>query len=519
MKRIIITLLVLSTQVYAGADLLLQKTGIQEQTSHQLIAKHEQLKLDDPFLIQFYGQWKAAGKLDFDTNRWAQLIVGGKLKEAAHLLTVIEKKAPERFQALVNGTKLYLYWKLNLANSFFAEWTRLSSNTNFLETELGMAIDQLAGADISNWLIQNGIQVSPNQKQQLKSIEDKNSKLNFAFQAWVSLRTGENCLQWIGKLAATDPLRYYLAQSVVVAYAKKGKLGDAAKILKEVYEPKLEQSNNIEKISSYYLLLARLLYQAGAMDAASEYYKLIPEESSQFLQARVENTWIALRKNNMPALKGELASLKLDMFQEHFMPEVYLVNSIANLKLCQFADVKDSFDRFIDDNTKWAKKIESNIQKENPAVIAKNDFYLQIIKNANSSLQKELATLESLAKESIEATVPAIGVQKHWKMAKQNIAFGLTLAQKKRTNELRRRWSNRKQILDSAIRKMRFVKVEFISMMRRFAHKMNPNSDKIRTIKAASKKKNLEFPFDGIIWGDELFKMTAEVKSLCLSGK
>ena len=519
MKKVALALLLSSSQVFAGADLLLQKTGELDKATNQIIVSQKQLKLDDPFLIQFYGQWKASGKLSFEINNWANMLLDGEYEKAAHLLTVIEKKSPDNFKPIAESTKIYLYWKLGLANSFITEWIKYSSNSNFLESQMGMALDQAVGNNFSQWLIKNGVQLTPNQRQQLAIIEKQESKVNYSLQAWASLRTGDNCLKWIGMLDEKDPLRFYLAQSVVVDYANKGKLGDAAKLLKQVYEPKLVQEGSIDQVSSYYMLLARLLYQAGAMNAASDYYKLIPAESKQFLQARVENIWISLRKNDMPELKGELASLKLDLFKDQFLPEVYLVNSIANLKLCQFENVQKSFDAFISDNSQWAKKINMNLNDESPAVIEAEDFYLKLNGNANKSLALEYAALEKLANASVEAIVPAIGVQPHWKIAKQQISFAIDLAKKNQTQELRRRWANRKRVLEAAIRKMRFVKVEFISMMRRFANKINPQSDKIRTIKAAPAKGNIEFPFDGIVWGDEVFNMTAEVKSMCLSGE
>jgi tetratricopeptide (TPR) repeat protein len=517
MKKWVFIALLTATQAFAGADLLLQQAGVSAESDKPAVVVQKQLTLDDPFLVQFYGSWRAAGQLDFEVNSWANLVIEKKYEKAAHLLTVIRKKVSDKFQNAVDGAALYLYWKLDLPQTFFNEWLKISSNKNFLNSQMGIAIDQIISPNASQWLIDNGIQVSENHRIQLKSIREEQSRFNYSVQAWSALRSGKQSLEWIGKLSAKDPLRFYLAQSVVVEYARERKLGDAARLLKQVYEPQLAENGDVEQISSYYMLLARLLYQAGAMDAAQSYYQLIPQESSQFIQARVENMWISLRKNDMPKLKGELASLELDLFADKFLPEIYLVSSIAQLKLCQFEDVKKSFDSFISDNKKWSKKINTNIAKEDPAVVDQSDFYLRTVNNAIKSQQKEEQKLVKLAAESVEAVVPAIGVQKHWKVANDNIVVAKNLMNKNKTNELRRRWVNRKQILDSAIRKMRFVKVEFISMMRRFASKVKQKSDRVTTYKAAPKRKGqIEFPFDGVVWGDELFNMTAEVRSLCL---
>jgi ATP adenylyltransferase/5',5'''-P-1,P-4-tetraphosphate phosphorylase II len=73
---------------------------------------------------------------------------------------------------------------------------------------------------------------------------------------------------------------------------------------------------------------------------------------------------------------------------------------------------------------------------------------------------------------------------------KQRVKKQWTLANKNKTYELRKRWENRKKILESSIRKMRFVKVEFISLMRRMADKIknNKDADSITTYQAAPQK-------------------------------
>ncbi len=524
MKSTLLLALFLPLQVHAqsGADLLLEQSGNGNTATQISFKSHKQLELDDPFLVQLYGSWKSAGKLNFEVNSWMNLIVNKKYEKAAHLISVIKKKAPSNYLSVVEAASLYLYWKLNLNQTFFNAWLRHSAESNFLKSQLGVALDQTISKNASLWFINNGIHIGPDQKLQLKSLRTNDNRFNILAQSWSALRTGEEALYWLPKLAQDDPLRFRLAQTIVVDLARQRKLGAAAKLLKQVYEPKLHNSDDLEKISSYYMLLARLLYQAGAMDASEHYYRLIPEKSQQFLQARVEALWISLRKGDMPHLKGELASLDLKLFDDKFLPEVYLVSSIAHLKLCQFQNVKKAFDSYIRVNKNWAAQIRKNRLQESPALINEYDYYLNIVLRGMKSQKIEKEQLDRLAQASVEATVPAIGVQEHWLTSRQDLNTMMSMTAKRKQFELRKRWENRQKILDSSIRKMRFVKIEFISLMRRYAQKLEEKSgvDKVTTFAAASAKKNqLEFPFDGMAWGDEPFHLTAEVKSLCLAGK
>ena len=83
-------------------------------------------------------------------------------------------------------------------------------------------------------------------------------------------------------------------------------------------------------------------------------------------------------------------------------------------------------------------------------------------------------------------------------------------------------WSNRKKLLEQSIRNMRFVKIEYLSTMRRLKSKLAllNNKDSISTqLAARSKTDQIKFPYDGVVFGDELFNYSSDIKNLCLKGK
>ena len=90
--------------------------------------------------------------------------------------------------------------------------------------------------------------------------------------------------------------------------------------------------------------------------------------------------------------------------------------------------------------------------------------------------------------------------------------------------EAKKQWSNRKEILDAAIYKMGFVRIELLSRMRAVAQGIKDTftADKVSVFQAAPARENkneMNFPNDGMLWGDELFRMSAEVHNMCIQGK
>ena len=130
---------------------------------------------------------------------------------------------------------------------------------------------------------------------------------------------------------------------------------------------------------------------------------------------------------------------------------------------------------------------------------------------------EEMKTLENLALESKTAALPAVGVQAHWLDAKKTLAYSLEGTKKQRMEEYRRVWRSRRFVLREAIHKMQFVKVEFMGQMSKLAVK---NSDKklrgnIKT-KLVASKDNVVYPFDGLIWPDEMFNLQSVTEGECL---
>src|SRR5205814_766022 len=117
---------------------------------------------------------------------------------------------------------------------------------------------------------------------------------------------------------------------------------------------------------------------------------------------------------------------------------------------------------------------------------------IEVLKKLNA----EKGRLDQLGKESIAAALPAVGIQKHWKEAQDDLQVLIEIAKKNQDQEFRRQWKNQKIILSEAIRKMRFIKVEFMTEIRQLSEgKIDKSSlvaDQGNVIPASNLTKNKE---------------------------
>ena len=498
-----------SLQVSAdqGLDLLIKKGD--ELPTKMVVQKSFSLNLDNPFLVQLYGSWRA---LNDNTSPLASIvdqILAKNDTDALSQLKTLSKTLSIQERNIAQASELYLLYQLGLNQTFFNRWVEIASNASFLNSGFGVALDEILKKHNGSWFIDNGIFISEEQRLKITQIKAQSSHFATLANSFKALRSGENALEFIGRLSPKDPLRLKLTDSAVLAFAKAGELGKSGTLLKEVYTPTLLENPSLESLSNYHIKLARLLYQAGAFEASSYYYDLIPKEASSFLTARTESLWISLRSNDSSRIKGDLKTLDLNLFNNKFIPEVYLVSSIANLRLCQFSEVKNAFDSFVRVNQVYAKEIENNLDSENPKVINQKDFYLKIANSSLTNIEKEQTMLKQLSSDLASRYV-------------SSLSRSLELAKNHRLSETKRSWLNRKKILESTIRRMRFVKIEYLSQMRRLS-KMISNgalSDSVRTVASGIKQDNsLKFPHNGVFFSDELFSVTSEVKDLCLRSR
>lgn len=513
----------------SGADLLMQSVKPESIPSppvsksklleNPVVSPLDGIQLTDPFLAQLFASWQAESKLPYEVNLWVLKILKKDFAAAAHLWSVIEPKLPPSFSDVGQSSMIYCLWNLNIPQTFFNEWVRHLEKPAFRNSRMMMALDQTIGPTLPAWLEANAVQLSPEQIKLIGTLDISKNANYLMLNALTKVRSGEGALPILEKLPVEHPLKIQLAETVALAYARRNDLGKAASILKHHVEPTIEATKQPKRLLKHYLQIARFLYQAGALDAAEQFYQKIPTGSPEFLTAREELIWVWLRKGNTQNLRGELTTLRSELLEKVFAPDVYVVRSISNLKLCYFDEAEKDLKAFIQKNEGWAKEITSALAST-PAVAPTPDYFSENAERALKSREKEVEELERLSQHSITAVLPAVGPQNHWVRAKERVVGAVEVSKKMVSEEYRRQWKNRKQVLAEAIRKMQFVKVELMSQIQQLAKLpafKESNTLKIpdKTI-VAEEAKEIAFPFDGIVWSDELFRVRSAAQGRCL---
>jgi tetratricopeptide (TPR) repeat protein len=511
----------------SGADVLLQSVGdtegqkldIKATQAAQAANPFANMKIDDGFLMVFFAEWRAQNNLPYEVQSWTLKIFQHKFEEAAHLWSAIAPKIPASFKASSEIAQTYLYWRLGLAQTFFDRFLDQAGEKRYSSTKAFLALDQLIAPKTAQWILDNAITITTSHKNVIQRLGESSEFAKLA-NAWTALRNGPKAEVIVKKLPEGHPLKIYLANSAVIYLSKLGKLAEAGRILKVHVEPEIQRIGDPKLLAKHYLNLARLLYQAGAMDAAESFYQRIPNSLPEYLSAQTELTWVHLRKGDVGQLRGSLRTLSSSAFEDRFLPDVYLVRSISNLKLCQYDKVAEDFNAFIKNNQLWAKRITSSLTAETEAPKS-TDFYLTLAEKAAKLREEEANKLAELAKKSIKAALPAVGEQAHWKNAANKMIRFSEEAKKTIALEKRKIWKNREYVLSETIRKMRFVKVEAMSQMRMASLAQGndkPVGDQVSTMMSAPiKEEQMVFKFDGVFWPDELFNLYSVAKNFCLS--
>ncbi len=210
-------------------------------------------------------------------------------------------------------------------------------------------------------------------------------------------------------------------------------------------------------------------------------------------------------------------SLSHKVFSDRFLPEVALVRSISNLKLCRYDGVAQDFAAFIEAHKVWAQKIQVALENPENAKIDGEDLKISALEKAIKARTNEEAQLAKLSIDSIKAALPAVGEQAHWLNARSQVATAKAELSRQVVAQKQRFWKNREVVLTEAIRKMKFVRVEAMAQVRMatIAQANNDVTDTIKRVQAAPQKGSQTYPFEGVYWPDELFKLHAKASSRC----
>ena len=497
----LLTLLFITTSLLGAAEnkdalnQLIEKVGIDQDLTTTELMTLKDIKLDNPFIIHVYTMM-LTNKNDGISKKLLMKIIKKEDKEALKSFLLLKNPS-----TLAQASRVYLLYQNKFFHLAINEWMNLIQRANYRNSPIQISLEQIIGKDIAKNIASNHFFLTKEQRDLVQALPETKSAIYRTLLSLSFLNQGEESLKYLKYVPKTNPIRIELAKSAVIHFARNGELAKAASVMKSVFKPYMQKSENVDELVDYYLMLARLLYQANAYEASEHYYSLIPETSPRFLQARIESLWISYINDDFSKLKGQVVSLEDELIQDQFMPELYLMSSSAKVKLCQFNSAKKTMDQFVSVYKDWADKIKMHARSDNPELIEEN-FNYKNFAYGKKALKKEI------------------------KKVKKNFDYqfdyskSISYAKKRIVTEKKRQWMNRGIILSNIIRKMRFVKVEYISLMSRFKDKaISSKKDEVHVYQAKSRGANeLVFPYDGDLWGDDYFNINAQIESSCLQG-
>jgi hypothetical protein len=153
MKKYLIGLIFFSSfNLIADSGTLQNMAGGEIDLSSKIVSSR-QLNLDNPFVIQLFATWKSLGRMqEASSDEWIELILDKQYEKALLLSPSIKES---KIITLKRASDLYLLFRTGNVQTFLNEWIELASSTTFLETELGIALDQVVGLKSTELLISN----------------------------------------------------------------------------------------------------------------------------------------------------------------------------------------------------------------------------------------------------------------------------------------------------------------------------------------------------------------------------
>jgi tetratricopeptide (TPR) repeat protein len=140
---------------------------------------------------------------------------------------------------------------------------------------------------------------------------------------------------------------------------------------------------------------ARTLFAAGKYDDALEAYQVIPKGNDLWLQAVEEKGWAHYRQGNPEKAMSQAKTLLSPAFAETVSPEAYFLQSLSQLKICDYKGVFETHELF------KKKQKEHIVQIQQLSTNGMNENVVKVVARAESFPLK----LKSLGEEALSLPI------------------------------------------------------------------------------------------------------------------
>lgn len=458
---------------------------------------------------------RAKEKTPYDVKQWIDAVLKGDTEGAAHLWGHIQNQMPKDIRQEANAAFLVQLAQLDLNQTFVDQLINFLGQKNFTRSAAWKELKIELQPKLASALMDEALSVRPEQLTIVQRLPE--DEISRSLRIWGSRE--QLTTNGLKMLPEDHVMRSFFVPKRVNYLARNSQVDQAIDLVEE----ELANPNISDDVRSIYnLLLGRLYFQTADLDKAEAAYMTVSEKTPSIHEAREELLWVWLRKNDHSRLRGGVSSMQLGKYENAFFPELFVVRAISNLKLCRFEDAKDDFGAFITYNKDWANKIDAAMKADKTPPPPSIDIYTRQIEVAEAKRRAEVAKIKSVRENSVAAKTPAVGVQKHWKDAESSLNGQVARLEQDKLSEYRRIWRNQSVMLQEAIRKMKFVKVELLSQLAQ-GNTAKPESEAaqksaqeaIKQVEQAGKGRFV-YPFDGVAWPDEVFAARSTANNICL---
>lgn len=356
----------------------------------------------------------------------------------------------------------------------------------------------------------------------------------------INLKTSTQTLKDMSsKLAVNSKERAMVDWQLALSYALNNKADEAAKVIGQL----LKNTNSPYTEDLVNLTAGRLLFQNGYFEAAAKYYEKIPKKSDYWLESQEELAWTYLRKGEVQNSVAISKSLMNSAFDGYLGPEPYFVETLGQLKICDYPKVMVGLKQFPEkfkkrtvDLDKLAKgekseflaTIVEKVNKEEmtwenmgkdmqylPRTMIKDYKLIQLV-NAQNIFDKESQVADSLYADSLALT----GFQGSFQAQKNEINQKSNKAKAATAQRIKELAKNEvfeiKRILD----KLHIVEAELVSQID-LSGQVIKNGTAIDSdvkkgkVSANNKSDAMVFPADSEVWFDEISNYKVDVKKGC----
>lgn len=440
-------------------------------------------------------------KIPAKQRSWFTGVLTDDFETAVGSWETVKSQVGQKNMPLGHAAYVYSLYKLGLYQSLVEEM--LQANSLWLSSVLSAELQNFLSAQMDRVLTQAGVYIYPDLRKQLLASKLTNKTLRATLLSYAFLSEPAELPKYLPDLPKTNLILRPGVKKSVAFLMNQSKLKEAEEIAR------LVPGNHLD--------LARVYFQAGELHKAAEAYDKVSRQEELYPASREELAWTYLRMNDVGGLRGLTNQLtRLDNIADR--PESYVLQAISNLKVCNYAAAKQDIQFFTRELTPVARKIDAVSKLSKAPAPARPDVWTQSIQRRLVLLQKEVDVWTELEEEKIVKKLR--GYQ--------------AVAQNELQSHYKRQWNNEYKMIDEAIVKMRFVKLEYLSQLRRLEqYEERPHllsqkvlnketlvadasvSGSLAALKNAESEK-MVFRADEALWSDEVYRLRSLTPSECV---